>query len=101
MIRGDDVGDLVLDTDQLRQLGADLRLVAEEFTHANNRSDDVADDVGHDDLADAIREFAHNWDDKREKMVADIGTLAEAAIATGEVFEQLETDLVASLEDAG
>ena len=92
------MGDLVLDTDQLKQLGTDLRLVGEEFKHANNRSDDVADACGDDDLADAIREFAHNWDDKREKMLADIGKLAEAAIATGEAFEQLETDLVASLE---
>lgn len=92
------MGDLVLDTEQLQQLGADLRLVGEEFKHANNRSDDVADDVGHEGLGDAIREFAHNWDDKREKMLEDISKLSEAAIATGEAFEELETELVATLE---
>ena len=90
--------DLDIDTAVLTDAGGQLRLVATEFVHANVRSDDVADAVGHGQLAERIREFAHNWDDKREQMVESVGQLAEIACGVGEVFERLETEFVKALE---
>jgi len=92
------VADLNIDTAVLREAGAQLRIVATEFVHANVRSDDVAEAVGHDRLAERIRDFAHNWDDKREQMVEGVGQLAEIASGVGEVFEQVETEFVKALE---
>ena len=92
------MADLIVDTDFLRKTGSDLRVVAKEFEHANSHSDDASDATGHDGLAERVREFAHNWDDRRKKMVGNIAGLAEAAHGVGDAFEQLETDLVGALE---
>lgn len=90
------MGDLEIDTDVLVEAGRSLRVVATEFEHANANSDRAAEAVGDDRLADRVRDFAHNWDDKRGKILKNIGTLAEAATGVGEAFEQLETDFVAA-----
>jgi hypothetical protein len=89
--------DLHIDTAILRQTGAGLRAVADEFEHANHRVDDVGAILGHDTLAERVRSFAHNWDDRRAEMLESIAQLAEAAQVVGETFEQIETDLVNAL----
>jgi len=90
--------DLVVQTGFLLDLGHDLRAVALEFEHANARSDDAAHAVGHGDLADHVHDFAHNWDDRRKKMMGNIQKLGESAVAVGEAFDQVEDDLVKALK---
>lgn len=68
---------LRVDTDLLRAAGSQLRVVATEFQQANANSDDAADAIGHRRLADAVRSFAHDWENRRAKMVEKIGTLAK------------------------
>jgi hypothetical protein len=92
------MGDLEIDTDVLAEAGRSLRRVANEFQHANANSDRAAEAVGHDGLAERVREFAHNWDDRRAKMVANVGSLAEASTGIGGAFDQLETDFVSALK---
>jgi hypothetical protein len=88
---------LRVDTALLRTAGAQLRVVAEEFQRANANSDDAAEVVGHRGLAEAVRSFAHSWDDRRAKMVEKIGALAESAATVGEVFEELDKEFAAAL----
>lgn len=88
---------LRLNTSELIELGAALRMVAEEFHHANSTSDDLADAAGDPELADALRTVAHEWDDKRRKMLDDIAIVADAARAIGETFEALDRDFAAAL----
>jgi hypothetical protein len=88
------VTDLRIDTELLRETGASLRTVADEFEHANNRVEDVGALIGHDGLTDRVRSFARNWDDRRGEMLESIAHLAEAGRVVGETFEQIETDLV-------
>ena len=95
------MSDLRIDTQVLREGGSALRVVATEFQHANTRSDDAAAATGHPALADRVREFAHNWDDRRAKMLSNIAYLAEAASKVGEQFEELEDDFVRSLQGRG
>ncbi|MGL5811275.1 MAG: hypothetical protein ACRCYQ_15145 [Nocardioides sp.] len=95
------MADLKLDTDFLCELGTDLRTVASEFEHANAHSDYVADAVGHGGLAERVRDFAHNWDDRRKKMMGNIQQLGESAYAVGDAFDQLEDELVRSLRGEG
>lgn len=91
------MADLDIDTEVLRDAGSALRVVATEFEHANVRSDAAADATGHDGLAERVREFAHNWDNKRSKMLESIAFLAEAATGVGDQFETIETELAATL----
>jgi len=88
---------LTVDTAGLREAGAGLRTVAAEFDGANASSDVVADAVGHAELASAIRDFAHGWDDRRAEMVADIASLAEACSGIGDGFEDLDHAFAAAL----
>lgn len=91
------VATLRVDTGLLREAGSKLRVVATEFEHANNNSDDAAEAVGHHGLGEAVRSFAHNWDDRRAKMMENIGKLAESAKVTGEAFESLDREFAAAL----
>ena len=81
----------------LRVAGKQLWVVAEEFQRANANSDDVAEVVGHRGLAEAVRSFAYNWDDRRATMVEKIGALAESAITVGEALEELDQHFAAAL----
>lgn len=47
--------------------------------------------------AEVVRSFAHNWDDRRAKMVEKIGTLAKSATGVGEAFEELDKEFAAAL----
>lgn len=91
---------LRIDTDMLREAGRQLRFVADEFSHANANSDHVAEAVGHPGLADAVRSFAHSWDDTRKEIVKSIGTLANTASGVGDAFDKLEHEFAASLRGA-
>jgi len=91
------VAQLRLDTPLLREAGVQLRVVATEFEHANTNSDDAADAVGHSGLADAVRSFAHNWDDRRAKMLENIMKLADEATGVAEAFESLDREFAAAL----
>lgn len=88
---------LRIDTDLLREAGSQLRVVADEFHNANANSDNVSEAVGHPGLGEAVRSFAHSWDDTRKGMVKDIGALAKSAGGVGEAFDRLEQDFAASL----
>ncbi|ROS26161.1 hypothetical protein [Cellulomonas sp. PhB150] len=88
---------LIVDTDGLREAGTALRSVAEEFDAADARSDAVAEDVGHDELAGAIRDFAHGWDDRRADMVQGVAELARSCEGIGGAFEDLDLQFAAVL----
>lgn len=88
---------LRVDTSVLIEAGAALRVVAQEFADANSHSDEVADAIGDPGLAGAVRSFAHNWDDRRAKMLSEIARLAEATSLVGESFSELDRALGAAL----
>jgi hypothetical protein len=88
---------LRVDTALLCVAGKQLRVVATEFEQANANSDDAAEAIGHHGLAAAVRSFAHNWDDRRAKMVEKIETLAKSATGVGEAFEELDKEFAAAL----
>lgn len=87
-----------IDLARLDEAGRQLTAVKHEFEHASNNSRSLADAVGHDGLADALIDFADKWDDTREDMVENIGTLAEAASGISEAFSQLDSEYAAALE---
>lgn len=82
----------------LRELGTDLGVIATEFRDANVVSDAIAEATGHEGLRQAVRDFAHGWDDTREDMVADVEALGEVAVAIADVFTDADGELKAALE---
>lgn len=85
--------DLRVDVAMFAELGSELGRIATEFAGANTTSDTIAEAVGHGGLADAVRDFAHKWDDKRTAMTGDIETLAKFATEIGEGFGQTDQGL--------
>lgn len=92
------MSDLKLDLAAVTELGSTLTTVAHEFADANARSDQVADAVGHHGLADRVRSFAHDWDDKRAKMTGNIKALADAASAVSQAFTDVDGQLATAIE---
>jgi len=88
---------LTIDTDALREAGSMLRTVAAEFDDADAHTDALAEHVGHEELAAAVRDFSHGWDDRRSEMVQDIAALADSCGAVSDAFADLDTQFAAAL----
>ena len=91
------MADLRLDTDELVETGAALRLLAGELRDAENIVEEYADAVGHRRLADTLDEMQGSWDDRRNELVEGIDGIAEVAQEAGKAFEDIEQHLVAAL----
>ncbi|CAN5488664.1 hypothetical protein BH10ACT4_BH10ACT4_04860 [soil metagenome] len=94
------MAELRLNPADVRDLGTHLSSIGQEFRDANTRSDRIAAAVGHPGLEDAVKDFAHEWDDTREAMVDDIDTLSKTSIAIADAFEQTDQQLGKALTDA-
>jgi hypothetical protein len=89
-----------LDLARLREAGAKLTSVKNEFENASANAQGLAEAVGHDGLADALIGFAEKWDDTREDMVANIATLAEVTAGIAQAFGDLDTEYANALSGA-
>lgn len=88
---------LKVDTDSVRSVSNDLIRITSELTDAQAHSDDVADAVGHNGLAGALRNFAGSWDDRRRKLVEQISQLQASATAIADAFDDTDTELARAL----
>ncbi len=68
------------------------------FEDDAGRRDRIAEAVGHDSLAEAVRSFAHAWDDTREEMTSSISGLGGAKTAIADTFEQADQELAAAMD---
>jgi len=93
------VPDLFVDTPLLTDLGNQLGVIKSEFANANTRSDSIAEATGHTGLAEAVTDFAHGWDDRREKFIENIEALAMTAPAIAEAFDETDQIFAKSLTD--
>jgi hypothetical protein len=91
------MSDLKIDTWKLRECGASLQFVAQEFSSAEAIAENYAETIGHPGLADKVNDFADNWSVTREEMLGSIQKLAEAATQAGEIFEEIDIELAAAL----
>jgi uncharacterized phage infection (PIP) family protein YhgE len=90
--------DIKLDLDRLRQLNSDLKSVSAEFGGADDFSDTVATATGHDGLHDAVRDFAHKWNEKRPEMKDGVDKLQKKLEAITDGFTQLDQQLAQAME---
>ena len=94
------MADLNFDLQLLHQLRDDLDAVVNEFTNADEFSQDVAEAVGHDELGGHVSDFASKWNTKREKMLEAVTSLQAKISAITDGFTQVDADLARALTDA-
>lgn len=90
------MSDLVLDLDLMESVAARLRLIEHAFGEATCVSRALSGAVGHDGLAESVRNFADSWDDRRTKIVEALSTIA----ATTEAIEQAFSTADATMGNA-
>jgi ABC-type transporter Mla subunit MlaD len=88
---------LVVDVDLLESTAERLTSIVTAFEDADSHAGRVADAVGDDKLADAVRDFADKWRGRRGKMKDAIANLAELTTAAGSQFREVDTELADSL----
>ena len=84
-------------TEDLRLAGESLLVCFEEFRSAQDVADRGAEAVEHPRLADSLRQFAAEWDDRRDEICHAIEGLGKAAAGAAEVYEEIERELVRAL----
>lgn len=95
------MSDLVIDGERLDTMVANLKLVREEFQNANSTSSDVAEAVGHRRLGDRVRDFAHNWDRRRQDLVEQLETVELQLNNIREQFANTDAEMKSGLDGNG
>lgn len=90
--------DISLDPVELEAMRSNLALTRSAFFAADLFAETAAGAVGHPKLAEALHDFAGDWDDRREEIVKGIGFLHDAVqgILTG--FGTVDHELARGLE---
>lgn len=94
------MSDLNFDLQLLHQLRDDLDAVVNEFTNADEFSQDVAEATGHDELGGHVSDFASKWNTKREAMLEAVKALQAKISAITDGFTKVDADLAKALTDA-
>lgn len=88
---------LQVNTDLLIEAGGQLMSIVDSFTYANDDAESLAEKVGHGGLAGKVRDFAQNWQSRRQEMLEVIGNLGEVAQGVGLGFEEWDSELANAL----
>lgn len=89
--------DIQVDPEQLMEAGGQLMGIVDAFTYANDDAASLADQVGHRGLAGKVRDFAQNWQSRRQEMLEVIGNLGEVSEGVGIAFEEWDRELANAL----
>jgi hypothetical protein len=89
--------DLVVDTDSLRSLDTNLRLIVDTLDRAESVSRTTADACGDGALAGVIEDFADDWEDTRSDMLDAVRSVSDAIHMISDAFETLDQTLVNTL----
>lgn len=85
--------DIEVDTDLLRTTGSQLMDIVDALSGAKDDAAALADHVGHGGLAGRVRDFADNWQSRRQEMLETIGGLGEVSRDVGIAFEEWDSGL--------
>jgi hypothetical protein len=87
-------------TTDLHATGQALLTCYQEFKDAEKTANRGAEAIEHPGLADALRTFASEWDDRRDEILHAIEGLGDAAVEAGKMYEEIERELVSALQGA-
>lgn len=94
------MADLRIDVAELTASASRAERIAGEFSTAERIADETAGYTGHDGLAGKVRDFGGKWDIARHKLEENLTTIADYLRAVVDTFDDLDTDLAASLEQS-
>ncbi len=90
---------LVINQAALAEAYSAMRTIIGEFDDADANAAAISVACGEGRLAESVRQFASDWDDRREKMTATIENAAALIEAVGEAFKDVEGQLVQALTE--
>lgn len=94
------MADLRIDVAELTASASRAERIASEFSTAERIADETAGYTGHDGLAGKVHDFADKWDIARGKLEENVTTIADYLRAVVDTFDDLDTDLAASLDQS-
>ena len=94
------MADLKLDADELRASATRADRIAGDMSSAERIASETAGYTGHDGLAGKVHDFADKWDIARGKLEENLTTIADYLRALVDTFDDLDTNLEASLEES-
>jgi hypothetical protein len=95
------VSNLKVDTEDLRDSGAALKLIYSEFKDADDNASKLADVVGHGGLSDKIKDFSLRWEKHRNDMLSNIEELEKIIENGAQELEKADHDLAGNLTSGG
>lgn len=94
------MADLKIDVAEVLASAARAERIATDFSGAERIADETAGHTGHEGLAGRVRDFGGKWDIVRGKLEENLTFIAEYLRAVVDTFDDLDTDLAASLEQS-
>lgn len=94
------MADLKIDVGEVLSSARSAERIAGDFSTAERIADETAGYTGHDGLAGKVRDFGGKWDIARGKLEENLTFIAEYLRAVIDTFEDLDTDLAASLQQS-
>lgn len=94
------MSDLKIDVGEVLASASSAERIAGDFSAAERIADETAGYTGHDGLAGKVRDFGDKWDIARGKLEDNLTFIADYLRAVVDTFEDLDTDLAASLQQS-
>lgn len=93
------MGDLEVATDELADLGNELKGLGEDLKKIDGKADYGREDLVHDKVVDAMDNFRGNWNDNRDHLADKLGKLGDLATTAAESFEEADAELARQIRD--
>lgn len=90
---------LIIDMLVLDAARTDVERIHSEFSEATDRSDRLADAVGHAALAERVQQFVDNWDHRRSELAEQLATVRDNLAVIVEGFAATDQELAAALTE--
>jgi hypothetical protein len=85
----------------LQEVGTTLGRLKDEFGGAEDRVDGYGGQVGHEDVADALHDFATNWSDDRGEIVEKMENVASFAKQASAAYHEYDHGLAGEISKDG
>jgi uncharacterized protein YukE len=92
--------DLAYATSELTSLGGELKSLSDQIKGDGDLGDVGVDRVAHQKVADALDDFAGDWDDKRETLGNSLESISKQATQAADEFTKADEELAKEIRDA-
>ena len=94
------MADIEVDLPLLRETAGGLGMLVHEFQRSAAIVEDAEPAVGRNALLDELREFVDEWSCNREKLLASLQAVYEAATASHDAYVQVDNELAQAIQTA-